>query len=741
MGSIARIALGAAASALLVALALARPASAAVPAVFTGMPSPAVACTVQSGGATDGQRWCSGDSTRVQSWDHAPIDVSVFLPPEPGFGPDGGFPLIGMYHGWGGQKIGQKPAQRWLRRGYAVFSMSDRGWHESCGSAASRTGLPGWADCSNGDIRMIDFRYEARDAQFLIGHLVDEGLVDPDRIGAYGGSYGGIMSSTLAALNSRTMLPDGSLVPWRSPNGTPLRIAAAAPSTPATDLVYTQVPNGATLDYVADAPYFGPDGSARVGVQKAGVMNGFYLGALASPNANVGSELNALGAAANGPGPYDAIRPALELTLATHSAYNVDDSVAPAPMILGAGWNDDFVGADEAIRYYNKIRADHPGLPVAMYFGDFGHARSGDKDDFSDLREAWMNYYVRDGRTGSKPPENVRMRGFTCPASAPSSGPYAIDEWADASAGEVRLRSTDPQTIAAAGAADGAAFFRTSPCSTAPAGDDPAAASYRTGVAGGGGYEIRGGAMLLMRLDVTGASDQLAARLLDVGPDGRETLIERGLLRPRVGAPDAIQFLQLHPNLWHVAAGHALKLELLAADGPYSHVNDPGAGDAAAQHPIVVSAIELRVPTAEGAGAAGVVVAPKRRYLPPGYAAAPGFESLTTTRAPDFDPPSTRIRKIRGKKLKRGRRARRRGAKLRIRFGGSDAGGSGVDHFMCRLDKHEYRRCKSPRRYPRRHRKVKRGRHTFRVYAIDGDGNEQARPTVKRFKVRLKRKR
>ena len=50
------------------------------------------------------------------------------------------------------------------------------------------------------------------------------------------------------------MLPDGSLVPWTSPNGTPMEIAAAAPSITWTDLAYALAPNGSTLDYVADTP-------------------------------------------------------------------------------------------------------------------------------------------------------------------------------------------------------------------------------------------------------------------------------------------------------------------------------------------------------------------------------------------------------------------------------------------------------------------------------------------------------
>ena len=59
----------------------------------------------------------------------------------------------------------------------------------------------------------------------------------------------------LAALKDRVMLPDGSLVPWTSPGGHAMGIAAAAPEIPWTDLAYSLMPNGRTLDYVADAPY------------------------------------------------------------------------------------------------------------------------------------------------------------------------------------------------------------------------------------------------------------------------------------------------------------------------------------------------------------------------------------------------------------------------------------------------------------------------------------------------------
>ena len=43
-----------------------------------------------------------------------------------------------MFHGYGGGKLGLGAMQHWLDRGYATFSMTDRGFRESCGSPASR---------------------------------------------------------------------------------------------------------------------------------------------------------------------------------------------------------------------------------------------------------------------------------------------------------------------------------------------------------------------------------------------------------------------------------------------------------------------------------------------------------------------------------------------------------------------------------------------------------------------------
>ena len=73
---------------------------------------PGVDCTVVVGG----KRQCSGVAT---TFDGAPIDVNVGFPPAAGGGPDGNYPVVGVFHGWGGSKLADRRdaavARRWLR--------------------------------------------------------------------------------------------------------------------------------------------------------------------------------------------------------------------------------------------------------------------------------------------------------------------------------------------------------------------------------------------------------------------------------------------------------------------------------------------------------------------------------------------------------------------------------------------------------------------------------------------------
>lgn len=64
--------------------------------------------------------------------------------------------------------------------------------------------------------------------------------------------------------------------------------------------------------------------------------------------------------------------------------------------------------------------------------------------------------------------------------------------------------------------------------------------------------------------------------------------------------------------------------------------------------------------------------------------------------------------------------------KAKFWFSSNEAGG-----FLCRLDKGEFKPCGSPRAYKR----LKSGRHTFRVKAVDAAGNFDPTPAVAHFKT------
>ena len=338
-------------------------------------------------------------------------------------------------------------AQRALTRGYAVFTMTDRGWGGSCG-AAMRTD----PRCvGKGYIHLMHNAYEVRDAQYALGQLADDGVIDPQKIGATGGSYGGGMSIALGALRNRTQLPDGSLVPWTSPLGKPMSIAATVPEFTWSDIAYALTPNGCKLDYLANASYLG--GGHRVGVQKQSWNNSLYLaGQVLGYYAPLGSDPSAdiMGwkALTDTGGPFDAnpaAAPMVSELTANHSAYYVDDSIAPAPALLANGWNDDLFPVDESLRYYNKVRAKYPNAPISMFHLDFGHnPRAGaisaaDRAALTAAENAWLDYYVKG--VGSEPADargGVDILTSKCPVSGAGTR-YHAASWALLAPGEIRL--------------------------------------------------------------------------------------------------------------------------------------------------------------------------------------------------------------------------------------------------------------------------------------------------------------
>lgn len=103
---------------------------------------------------------------------------------------------------------------------------------------------------TRGWTHLADIRYEAHDTQYLASLLVDAGIARPD-IGVTGLSYGGGQSWLLAVLADQVMDTSGGVSKWRSPNGRPMKIAAAVPRYTWTDLIDALQPNGHSSDGVA----------------------------------------------------------------------------------------------------------------------------------------------------------------------------------------------------------------------------------------------------------------------------------------------------------------------------------------------------------------------------------------------------------------------------------------------------------------------------------------------------------
>ena len=632
--------------ALLGGLFIASTAQAAPPtSVFDGD----IACTTQVGGAADGQTWCGTGQhnqnadvrSTVESFDGVPIDVNVAFPDEGEHGA-GPYPLVYMFHGYGGGKINFPTMNRWLSRGYAVLSQTNRGFHESCGTATSKAADP---DCeTKGFVRLDDSRYEVRDAQIFAGVLVDENLVLPTRIAATGGSYGGGMSMALAALKDRIMLPDGTYDAWTSPEGTPMSLAVATPNIPWTDLAYSLVPNGSNIDYIEDASYYG-----RFGVMKQSYVNGLYLSGLTAPGyytpAGEQPEADLAGwkAFMDGGEPYDG-EPAAEQMLdevtSHHSSYYIDHSQAPAPLLISSGFTDDLFPANEATRYYNRTRAEHPSSPIGLFFGSFGHMRGQNGSEvtgaLTTLENQWVDFYLAD--EGTQPDSNVTTFTQVCPNADPDGGPFVTDNWVNQSPGEILVKGDDAQTVQPDGGdrAVGAAFnpAPSGVACAAPAGaQEPGTANYETDPAPAGGYTVMGSPTVIAKITQAGDDSQLAARLVDVSADGStKILINRALWRP---ASSGFQVFQLNPNGWHVEEGHKLRLELLPFDGGNA---DPVAGLLANfgrpsnnQQPATIEDLTLRIPVQEAPGSlGGLVTAPAKRVLPdrPGVEIAPGNEAI-----------------------------------------------------------------------------------------------------------------
>ena len=560
-----------------------------------------LACT-----ATEGVRFCPGDvNHRVASFDHVPLDVNVVLPPG---SRSRNLPLIVELHGWAGAKLGLDddaggfqdqrggqyaflPTPRSLAKaGFAVLTYSSRGFGDSCGSPQSRSA----AACMTGWTHLADARYEAHDTQWLAGLLADSGIVDPNRIGVIGSSYGGIQALELSTLGDRTVLPTGAYVRWQSPKRhLPMHLAAVAALDTASSLVDALVPNGR---WRSDPGGRTASDIEPVGVPKLSWNAGLYgagqaAGYIAPPGVDRSSDLTTsfLRLAAGDPEADPVALDALKEMDAWHAAegLNARGSVTP-PTLLVYGWTDSLFPVDEALRWTSYERYAGALGTVGELLTDVGHPPAPNKA--ADRRvavarvTAWMERYLARRRVPVV--HGVEAWLHTC--TARSAGPVRAASF-DA------LRRSSLVLRGAGGVVVGDAGDLVSGRGTDPVAGDGICAAQPAPIAAGSVVDswpvkhavtLVGAPTVSMSMTVTddtsqapyvtgpAGGTQLDARLWDVAPDGTALLLTRLLYRPRDGSQT--QTLQLHPIAYRLAAGHKVVLELRGSDVPYARPsNEP----------------------------------------------------------------------------------------------------------------------------------------------------------------------
>jgi X-Pro dipeptidyl-peptidase (S15 family)/X-Pro dipeptidyl-peptidase C-terminal non-catalytic domain len=558
------------------------------------------ACKAQSG-----VRFCPtvSLSERVPSFDGVPLDADVTLPPA---GQNSAHPLptIVIIHGWEETKKRYESTTTpsgdgnvtfdynnlyYAQHGYAVLNYTSRGWGRSCGSAESREGTPG---CEGGWVHASDQRYEARDTQYLLGLLADEHIVDPRKIGVTGLSNGGVQSIELAYLRNQIRLPNGQFAPWTSPKGKPMRILAAYPVWPWSDLVSLALPNGRFLDTEV-----APSGSSRepLGVELQTWVTGFFevaeggeisgeesheaRGYYAPPGMD--PDLRRWGAALGKGEPMTKEDEEIANQMYTyHQGYGLPGT--PAPLLIESGWTDSLVSPKEALRVYNSVRA-HKGK-VALQLGDLGHWPASNKEgtDRYFHEEAAAFFAARVQHVGTAPASG-KVTAFTqtCPKGEPGGGPFIATSWAKLHPHTISFGSPAAQTFTSAGgnatiAADyepistglEAEHGGEGACKSVKAEEEPNTANYTMTSKG---FTLMGLPTIKATIKDVGPFGEIAARLWDVTPGGQQRMISRGVWRiagSEENATTTITF-QLHGNGYEFPAGDTVKLQLLGRDAPY----------------------------------------------------------------------------------------------------------------------------------------------------------------------------
>ncbi|MGH2816845.1 MAG: CocE/NonD family hydrolase [Actinomycetota bacterium] len=556
------------------------------------------------------------------------LDADVTLPAR-GEGP---FPLVVLMHGLGGSKTSYESntiegsgARHHLNnlwfasRGYVVLNFTSRGFDTD--TLDSRQEIDG-SECVDESVQSVDdnpdlyaddpacrpqlshLDHEVSDVQQLISRLVDGTLLDADgvtvtrrKIGVVGVSYGGGPTWILTRRNV-----------WRTSQGNRVKLAAAVPIITWTDLVYALLPNGRGRDDGEAETDVGAREAQPPGVFKQSFATALYLSMneSSSEHFELTDYLNAWYDRVHEGEPYNdqVAADAIHKLLTKRSAYYIPKRGAfQTPTLAVQGFTDFLFSAIEPLRMYQRLRGEHDGAPMSMYFGDWGHPLSQNRADetayIAGLVNRWLDFYLMGN--GDNPSGIVEARVQDC-ASDTMGQLYRAATWEGLQTADERMELAPSGQIGSPADDIHSADLDPAPGVTPRPRNGCAVTNTAVdtdNIAGQveltEGFEMLGMPEVTLTADPSAPDMYVEARLWDVDPaTDRQTLVDRGVYRLGSTQPQEITF-QLNGNAYIFEAGHEMKLELTADGSPSFLQYKPSAGT------IDISDVRFDVPEAKAA--------------------------------------------------------------------------------------------------------------------------------------------
>lgn len=554
--------------------------------------------------------------------------------------------------------------------GYAALTFTPRGWYESCGKkldgSYSYVNDPACqASAQYPDekswVHLLDRRYEVHDAQFLAGVVADAAggrLINPNQVVATGDSGGGGPSWDLGLTQDRVVLPTSTAlpnqvntVPWTSPHGRHLHLAAALPMYTWTDLLDSLLPNGTATDGFNGAPPSGTFNDATpIGVEKQSYVGGLFAKGVsnvpsqppdgaqyAAPGADSTADLNRWFTDINAGEPTFAANPDTPTILAEvggplRSSFAMpvpaDNGLAPdrnteKPIFVMQGLTDPLFPGLQALTMINRLQSAHSQYPVWAFFGDIGHSYAQNPLDVWQQAHTQSNAFLQAAlQAGSLaqlrqlfPRPTITVDTTRC-LPRQTLQTFTANTFGSVGSTVLTLHgdATPPDTFNPSGG--GPESVLSDPIVT---GGKCVTMSSSTRDANEATYiftpstpvTLVGGPVVTVKATVIGSSAELAARLWDIDGSGNQTLITRTVVRidHATGSNVVPLSFQLWPNAWQVCSGDTLKLELTQTDAPtFRADNEPSA--------MSFGHLTLALPIVPGAACANTVVVAESPLLP-----------------------------------------------------------------------------------------------------------------------------